>query len=172
MSYQRMCGMWMRRIDSNVGWLMWGYQVGMVVGRLVCTWGWHWGGDILCWCVWCTRVSDGDGGCENIPNGYLYDGDLVFVILKGIYGFKFPKRFLEISSRDLTSSWLLLSSFVNPYHLKTWLPTHWYPFPLHSQGWMPCKQQSDILTVYQIHVFAKLHKQNKNWLHLKIFNEH
>ncbi len=42
--------------------------------------------------------------CENIHNGYLYDGDLVFVILKGIYGFKFPKRFLEISSRDLTSS--------------------------------------------------------------------
>jgi hypothetical protein len=42
--------------------------------------------------------------CENIRDGYLYDGDLVFVILKGIYGFKFPKRFLEISSRDLTSS--------------------------------------------------------------------
>jgi hypothetical protein len=31
--------------------------------------------------------------CENIRNGYLYDGDLVFVILKGIYGFEFPKRF-------------------------------------------------------------------------------
>jgi hypothetical protein len=45
--------------------------------------------------------------CENILCGYLYDGDLVFVILKGIYGFKFPKRFLEISSRDLTSSLLL-----------------------------------------------------------------
>jgi hypothetical protein len=34
--------------------------------------------------------------CENILRGYLYDGDLVFVILKEIYGFKFPKRFLEI----------------------------------------------------------------------------
>jgi hypothetical protein len=56
--------------------------------------------------------------CENIRNGYLHDGELVFVILKGIYSFKFPKRFLEISSRDLTSS-LLLSSFVNPNHLKT-----------------------------------------------------
>ncbi len=44
------------------------------------------------------------GCCENILCGYLYDGDLVFVILKGIYGFKFSKRFLEISSRDLTSS--------------------------------------------------------------------
>jgi hypothetical protein len=49
--------------------------------------------------------------CENIRNGYLYAGDLVFVILKGIYGFKFPKRFLEISSRDLTSSSLLLFFF-------------------------------------------------------------
>ena len=33
---------------------------------------------------------------------------------------------------------------------------------------MPCKQQSDIPTVYQTHVFAKLHKQNENWLRLKI----
>ncbi len=40
--------------------------------------------------------------CENILPGYLYDGDLVFVILKGIYDFKFSKKFLEISSRDLT----------------------------------------------------------------------
>jgi hypothetical protein len=46
--------------------------------------------------------------CENILCGCLNDGDLVFVILKGIYGFKFPKRFLEISSRDLTSSSFLL----------------------------------------------------------------
>jgi hypothetical protein len=40
--------------------------------------------------------------CENILCGYLYDGDLVL-----IYGFKFPIKFLEISSRDLTSSFLL-----------------------------------------------------------------
>ncbi len=45
---------------------------------------------------------------ENIFHEYLYDGDLVFVILKGINGFKFPKRFLEISSRDLTSFLLQL----------------------------------------------------------------
>jgi hypothetical protein len=32
-------------------------------------------------------------GCENILRGYLYDGDLVFVILKRISSFKFPKRF-------------------------------------------------------------------------------
>jgi hypothetical protein len=31
--------------------------------------------------------------CENILHGYLYDGDLVFVILKGISIFKFAKRF-------------------------------------------------------------------------------
>ncbi len=47
---------------------------------------------------------------ENILCGYLYDGDLVFVILRGIYGFKFPKRFLEISSRDLTSYLLFCQS--------------------------------------------------------------
>jgi hypothetical protein len=46
--------------------------------------------------------------CENILCGYLYVSDLVFVILKGVYGFKFPKRFLEISSRDLTSFLLRL----------------------------------------------------------------
>jgi hypothetical protein len=40
--------------------------------------------------------------CENFLRGYLYDGDLVFVILKGISIFKFPKRNLEISARDLT----------------------------------------------------------------------
>ncbi len=45
--------------------------------------------------------------CENILREYLYDGDFVSVILKGISIFKFPKRFLEISSRDLTSSFLL-----------------------------------------------------------------
>jgi hypothetical protein len=45
--------------------------------------------------------------CENILCGYCYVSDLAFVILKGIYRFKFPKRFLEISSRDLTSSFVL-----------------------------------------------------------------
>jgi hypothetical protein len=31
--------------------------------------------------------------CANILCGYLYDGDLAFVILKGISSFEFPKRF-------------------------------------------------------------------------------
>jgi hypothetical protein len=48
--------------------------------------------------------------CENILHGYLYVFDLAFVILKGIYGFEFPKRFLEISSRDLLSSLLFCQS--------------------------------------------------------------
>ncbi len=52
-----------------------------------------------------------------------------------------------------------IDSWKNRNHLKTWLPIHWCPFLLHSQGWMPCKQQSDIPTVYQTHVFAKLQKQ-------------
>ncbi len=32
---------------------------------------------------------------------------------------------------------------------------------------MPYKQQSNHPTVYQTHVFAKLHKQNEYWLRLK-----
>ncbi len=64
--------------------------------------------------------------CENILRRYLYDGDLVFVILKEISIFKFIKRFLEVSSRDLTSS------FISSANLKTWLPTQpleSMPFP-------------------------------------------
>jgi hypothetical protein len=57
---------------------------------------------------YCT--CDVDGACENILHGYLYVFDLAFVILKGIYGFKFPKRFLDIFSRDLTSSFLFCKS--------------------------------------------------------------
>jgi hypothetical protein len=40
--------------------------------------------------------------CENIHSWISLRGDLVFSHQQGIYGFKFPKRFLEISSRDLT----------------------------------------------------------------------
>ncbi len=46
--------------------------------------------------------------CENIHSWISLIGDLVFSHQQGIYDFKFPKRFLEISSRDLTSSLLLL----------------------------------------------------------------
>jgi len=40
--------------------------------------------------------------CDNILSGYLSVMTTVFSQQDGIYGFKFPKRFLEISSRDLT----------------------------------------------------------------------
>jgi hypothetical protein len=40
--------------------------------------------------------------CENIHSWISLSGDLVFSHQQGIYGSKFPKRFLEISSRDLT----------------------------------------------------------------------
>jgi hypothetical protein len=45
-----------------------------------------------------------NSSCENILCGYLYISDLAFVILKGIYGFKFPKRLLEIACRKISSS--------------------------------------------------------------------
>jgi hypothetical protein len=53
--------------------------------------------------------------CENILHVYLYDGNLVIVILKVISIFWFPKRFLEISSRD--------HFFSSSANLKAWLPT-------------------------------------------------
>ncbi len=56
--------------------------------------------------------------CENVLHEYLYVGDLLFVILKGIYGFKFTKGFLEISSKDLTSS-LLFCQSLSSKHLIT-----------------------------------------------------
>jgi hypothetical protein len=40
--------------------------------------------------------------CDNIHSWISLSGDLAFSYQDGIYGFKFPKRFLEISSRDLT----------------------------------------------------------------------
>ncbi len=40
--------------------------------------------------------------CENIHSLISLSGDLVFSHQQGLYGFEFPKRFLEISSRDLT----------------------------------------------------------------------
>jgi hypothetical protein len=45
--------------------------------------------------------------CDNILSGYISVVTPVFSQQDGIYGFKFPKRFLEISSRDLTLFFLL-----------------------------------------------------------------
>ncbi len=40
--------------------------------------------------------------CDNIHSWISLSGDLTFSQQDGIHGFEFPKRFLEISSRDLT----------------------------------------------------------------------
>jgi hypothetical protein len=40
--------------------------------------------------------------CKNIHSWISPSVDVVFSQQDGMYGFKFPKRFLEISSRDLT----------------------------------------------------------------------
>jgi hypothetical protein len=48
----------------------------------------------------CTKM--GTHECENIHSWISLSGDLVFSHQQGIYGFKFPKKYLEISSRDLT----------------------------------------------------------------------
>jgi hypothetical protein len=49
--------------------------------------------------------------CYNILSGYLSVVTTVFSQQDGIYGFKFSKRFLEISFRDLTL--FILSSILN-----------------------------------------------------------
>ncbi len=46
---------------------------------------------------------------DNIYSRISLSGDLAFSHQDGIYGFKFPKRFLEISSSDLTLFSLLLN---------------------------------------------------------------
>ena len=46
--------------------------------------------------------------CDNIHSWISLSGDLAFSHQDGIYGFKFPKRFLEISSRDLTLFTILI----------------------------------------------------------------
>ncbi len=40
--------------------------------------------------------------CDNILSGYLCAVTTVFSQQDGIYGFKFPKRFLEISSQEIS----------------------------------------------------------------------
>jgi hypothetical protein len=52
--------------------------------------------------------------CDNILRGYLYVVTTVLSHQDGIYGFKFPNRFSEISCscRDLTSLFKALSSLL------------------------------------------------------------
>ena len=51
-----------------------------------------------------TLKKNQDPECENIQSWILYVSDSVFSHQGDIYGFKFPDRFLEISSRGLTLS--------------------------------------------------------------------
>ena len=72
-SFQKMFGVWARQIGSIGGQLKGWSQVGMVVGRHVHTWGWHLVGDIYCWCVWFTRVSDVDGlATESLAAPFMF----------------------------------------------------------------------------------------------------
>ncbi len=47
-------------------------------------------------------LQQGQCECDNIHSWISLTSDLTFSQQHGIYSFKFPKRFLEISSRDLT----------------------------------------------------------------------
>ncbi len=97
---------------------------------------------------------------EYIHSWKSLNGDLVFSHQQEIYDLKFPKWFFE----DLFQRSQFFSSLDN---LKTRLPNHWCPVPLHSHGSMPSKKQSNIHRVHQTHVFAKLHKLIEYWLCLK-----
>jgi hypothetical protein len=111
------------------------------------------------------RLPMGFGGsaCENILCGYLYDGDLTFAILKGMYGYKFLKRFLKISSRDLTPSLLFCQSNLSKDLItQSLVPV---PFPLaRLNALQAAVKHSHSLS----DPCAKLHKHNKHQLRLKI----
>jgi hypothetical protein len=49
-----------------------------------------------------TTLTRECNACEKIHSWISLSGDLVFIHQQGINGFKFPKRFLEIFSTDLT----------------------------------------------------------------------
>ena len=58
------------------------------------------------------RQTDKWTDCDNIHSWISLSGDLAFSHQDGIYGFTFPKRFLEISSQRS-------HSFLNPNHLRS-----------------------------------------------------
>jgi len=53
--------------------------------------------------------------CDNIHSWISLSGDFAFSHQDGIYGCKFPERFLEISSRDLTLSSDLITNPSVPF---------------------------------------------------------
>ncbi len=78
-------------------------------------------------------------GVRISTHGYLFLVTLHLVIKVEIYGFKFPKRFFG----DLFQRSHSFDSFDS---FDSFLNLIIRPSPLHSQGSMPCKQQSNILT--------------------------
>jgi hypothetical protein len=54
--------------------------------------------------------------CEHIPTWISLSGDLAFSHQDGIYGFKFPKRFLELSRQR--PHFIHFIYFIEPNHLK------------------------------------------------------
>ncbi len=84
--------------------------------RLLCggclvaaAWRWLLGGGSAAATGWRRQLGGGEAAaaaveeyCDNIHSWISLSGDLAFSHQHGIYGFKFPKRFLEISFRDLT----------------------------------------------------------------------
>ena len=73
-----------------------------LAGQLLCRLSTHRPLVILPSCRAASQCLVAPAGCDNIHSWISLSGDLAFSHQHGIYGFKFPKRFLEISSRDLT----------------------------------------------------------------------
>jgi hypothetical protein len=85
--------------------------------------------------------------CDNILSGCLCAVTTVFSQQDGIYGFKFPNRFLEISSSEIS----LFSQSKSKDLINNPLVSFTFAFARLNAF---CKQQSDILTVYQTQFFA------------------
>ncbi len=76
----------------------------------------HFGGDIvsqnnLVVTLTKNRKSFPHPVCENIPTWISLSGDLAFCHQDGIYGFKFPKRFWELSQAKTSLYSPLLALF-------------------------------------------------------------
>ena len=100
------------------------------------------------------------GSVRIFLRGYLFVWLQYLVSKEEFLFFKFPKRLSELS-------WAKTSPFLHFIHLywhpnlKTWLSTHRCPFPLHSQGWMPCKLSQQfshlpILVQYPVMVICSI----------------
>jgi len=60
---------------------------------------------------WTHKFCVSARACENIPTRIYLSGDLAFCHQDGIYGFKFPKRFSELSQEKTSLYSSLFSLF-------------------------------------------------------------